>query len=122
MSPRAVPPQRCCVMTSIDDDVDAVTCRGVCKTYRTDVSEVAALVEVDFRTEGAITALFGPSGSGKTTLLKMLAGLERPDRGEVVLGPYTIGTMTRRSFRRLQRSDLALVFQQPSYNLLEYLT
>jgi putative ABC transport system ATP-binding protein len=109
-------------MTSTESDVNAVICRGVCKAYRTDSSEVAALVEVDFRTEGTVTAIFGPSGSGKTTLLRMLAGLERPDRGEIALGPYRIGTMTRRSFRRLQRSDLAVVFQQPSYNLLEYLT
>jgi putative ABC transport system ATP-binding protein len=109
-------------MTLTDHNENAVTCRGVGKTYRTDASEVDALVEVDFKTEGTITALFGPSGSGKTTLLKILAGIERPDRGDVALGPHMIGTMTRRSFRRLQRSDLALVFQQPSHNLLEYLT
>jgi putative ABC transport system ATP-binding protein len=116
-------------MTSTDDTVDmglvdmgTVVCRGVSKTYRSHASAVDALVGVDFTSEGAITALFGPSGSGKSTLLRMLAGLERPDEGDVVLGSHTIGAMSRRSFRRLQRSDLALVFQQPSHNLLEYLT
>jgi ABC-type lipoprotein export system ATPase subunit len=108
-------------MTSTDD-METVRCRGVSKTYRSATSDVPALVEVDFTSGGAVTALFGPSGSGKTTLLRLLAGLERPDGGEIALGPHVIGAMTRRSFRRLQRSDLALVFQQPSYNLLEYLT
>ena len=109
-------------MTSTDDEMQAVRCRGVSKTYRTDASEVPALIDVDFTSGGAVTALFGPSGSGKSTLLRILAGLERPDAGQVVLGPHAIGTMSRRSFRRLQTFDLALLFQQPSYNLVEYLT
>jgi putative ABC transport system ATP-binding protein len=108
--------------TSAGTAPDAISCRGITKTYRSDASSVAALVDVDFDSEGGITALFGPSGSGKSTLLRILAGMERADRGEIHLGPIGIGALSRRGFRRLQRFDLALVFQQPSHNLLDYLT
>jgi putative ABC transport system ATP-binding protein len=77
---------------------------------------------VDFESSGSITALFGPSGSGKSTLLRILAGMERPDEGDVYLGATGITALSKRRFRRLQRFELALVFQQPSHNLLDYLT
>ncbi len=108
--------------TSAGATRDAISCRGITKTYRSDASSVPALVDVDFDSSGGITALFGPSGSGKSTLLRILAGMEHPDQGEVHLGPTRISRLSRRRFRRLQRFDLALVFQQPSHNLLEYLT
>ena len=100
----------------------AISCRGITKTYRSDASNVPALVDVNFDSGGGITALFGPSGSGKSTLLRILAGMEHPDQGQIHLGPTRIGGLSRRGFRRLQRFDLALVFQQPSHNLLDYLT
>jgi putative ABC transport system ATP-binding protein len=100
----------------------AISCRGITKTYRSDASSVPALVDVDFDSENGITALLGPSGSGKSTLLRILAGVEHPDQGEIHLGPTRVSRLSRREFRRLQRFDLALVFQQPSHNLLEYLT
>jgi iron(III) transport system ATP-binding protein len=40
--------------------------------------------------EGSLTAILGPSGSGKTTLLRVIAGFERSDRGQVVLGGRTV--------------------------------
>jgi putative ABC transport system ATP-binding protein len=101
---------------------DGVSCRGVSKTYRSGASDVPALVDVDFESSGSITALFGPSGSGKSTLLRILAGMERPDEGDVYLGATGITALSKRRFRRLQRFELALVFQQPSHNLLDYLT
>jgi putative ABC transport system ATP-binding protein len=111
-------------MTSTDTGavLDAISCQGVRKTYRSGASDVHALVDVDFRSSGSITALFGPSGSGKSTLLRILAGMERPERGDVHLGSTEITALSKRGFRRLQRFELALVFQQPSHNLLDYLT
>jgi putative ABC transport system ATP-binding protein len=108
--------------TSTGTNDATISCRGVAKSYRSDTSSVPALVDVDFDSAGGITALFGPSGSGKSTLLRILAGMERPDQGDVQLGPIRISSLSRRRFRRLQRFDLALVFQQPSHNLLDYLT
>jgi putative ABC transport system ATP-binding protein len=57
---------------------------GVFKTYRRGPEEVHALagVDLDIRAN-QVVALVGPSGSGKTTLLNVLAGWERPDRGEI---------------------------------------
>jgi putative ABC transport system ATP-binding protein len=111
-------------MTSTDAGTAfaAISCRGITKTYRSGASDVPALVDVDFESSGSITALFGPSGSGKSTLLRILAGMERPEKGDVHLGATDINALSRRGFRRLQRFELALVFQQPSHNLLDYLT
>jgi putative ABC transport system ATP-binding protein len=108
--------------TSAATASETISCRGITKTYRSDASDVAALVDVTFESSGRITALFGPSGSGKSTLLRILAGMERADEGTVELGSTVIGELSRRRFRQLQRFDLALVFQQPSHNLLDYLT
>jgi putative ABC transport system ATP-binding protein len=111
-------------MTSTDAGMarDAISCRGITKTYRSGATDVPALVDVDFESSGSITALFGPSGSGKSTLLRILAGMERPEMGHVRLGATELHALSRRGFRRLQRFELALVFQQPSHNLLGYLT
>ena len=82
--------------TSAGTAHDAISCRGITKTYRSNASSVPALVDVDFDSESGITALFGPSGSGKSTLLGILAGVERPDRGDVHLGPTRLSTLSRR--------------------------
>ena len=68
-------------------------------------------LDLDFRMGAEILVLFGPSGSGKTTLLRLIAGLERPDAGEIRLGERLL-------FSRAERVDVpprgrrcGLVFQ-----------
>ena len=69
---------------------------------------------------GVLTALVGRSGSGKTTLLHMLAGLDRPDEGEIAVGGEKLGALDRTERAELRRREVSLVTQEPG--LIPYLT
>lgn len=101
----------------------AARCDGVRKTYVTADEEVIALggVDKDFPA-GAITTIVGPSGSGKSSLLRLLAGLDRPTDGTVLVDGVDVGRLSARRRRRLRRRSVAYVFQNPIDNLIEYLT
>jgi len=68
-------------------------------------------LEMDCRLEVTTVGLFGPSGSGKTTLLHLLVGLERPDRGRIVLDSVTLCDTDRRIFVPPHKRRVGLVFQ-----------
>src|SRR5215470_977218 len=77
--------------------------------------ELGAVNEVDLETrEGEFLVFLGPSGSGKTTLLRMIAGLETPTAGEILIGGKVVNDLTPRERR------IAMVFQ--SYALYPHLT
>src|SRR5690242_5987683 len=77
--------------------------------------ELGAVNEVDLETrEGEFLVFLGPSGSGKTTLLRMIAGLESPTAGEILIGGRVVNDLTPRERR------IAMVFQ--SYALYPHLT
>jgi peptide/nickel transport system ATP-binding protein len=63
---------------------------------------------------GELTVVVGPSGSGKSTLLAILAGLDVPDAGEVVLGGRTISTLDRAERAALRRDRIAVIGQAPT--------
>jgi putative ABC transport system ATP-binding protein len=69
---------------------------------------------------GQFTAVMGPSGSGKSTLMHLLAGLDSPTAGRIVVGGQDITTMGDRQLTRLRRKHIGFVFQ--SFNLLPTLT
>jgi putative ABC transport system ATP-binding protein len=69
---------------------------------------------------GELTAILGPSGSGKSTLLGLMAGLDRPTRGEVLLDGAPIHAMPEDDLALLRRRKIGFVFQ--SYQLLSNLT
>ena len=91
--------------------------RGVSRRYGTET----ALEHVDahFR-PGELTVVTGPSGSGKSTLLALLAGLDLPDEGEVVLGETVISSLDRSARARLRGAEIAVVGQ--ASNLLDFLS
>lgn len=66
---------------------------------------------LDCHLDVATVGLFGPSGSGKTTLLHLLAGLERPDRGRIILDGQTLCDTDRRVFVPPHKRRVGLVFQ-----------
>lgn len=75
---------------------DRILIRGVNKRYQTGRDTFVALDSIDLEIErGSFTTLFGPSGCGKTTLLRILAGLQRPDSGQVSLFGQTPAAAAR---------------------------
>jgi len=76
----------------------------VWKTFPTPQGPLSVLAEVDFTVaEGEFVALVGPSGCGKTTLLHILAGFDRPDRGEVRVDDRPIQGPSRQGIYVFQR-------------------
>jgi putative ABC transport system ATP-binding protein len=102
---------------------EAVACRGVERAYHLDAAEVPALRGVDLVLErGSFTALVGPSGSGKSTLLRLLACVDRADRGQVLIDGTDVTRLSRGRRVKMRRRHIGYMFQNPADNLLEYLT
>jgi putative ABC transport system ATP-binding protein len=95
--------------------------RDVSRTYRRGADLVHALEHVSLRIPaGRFVALMGPSGSGKSTLLNLLAGLDRPDTGEVVVGGQTLSRLDEDGLAAWRARHVGLVFQ--FYNLIPVLS
>lgn len=91
--------------------------KNLYKLYRLGEEVVRALDGVDFTIyEGEFCAIVGTSGSGKSTLLNMLAGLERPTRGEVVISGHHIEKLSEEQLVTFRREHVGFVFQ--SFHLL----
>ena len=81
-------------------------------------NKVQALSNVTFSVEkGEFVAIMGESGSGKTTLLNILASLDRPTEGEVLLDGKSIVNLSEKEISAFRRKNLGFVFQD--YNLLD---
>jgi putative ABC transport system ATP-binding protein len=101
----------------------AIRCDAVCVDYRADSGTVRALTGVTLGVrERRLTVIAGPSGSGKSTLLRVLAGLQAPTTGRVVVVSNELSAMTRRQRRTYRRYRIGVVLQDPSDNLFAYLT
>src|SRR5207244_9886575 len=82
---------------------------GVNKAYGTAVS---ALAGVDLAVgAGEFVAIMGPSGSGKSTLLNLVAGLDRPTGGQIVVDGQELGRMNEGQLSRYRRNRLGFIFQ-----------
>jgi putative ABC transport system ATP-binding protein len=94
---------------------------GVRRTYDAESAPVRALRGADLVLEqGELVALMGPSGSGKSTLLNLVAGLDRPDDGTIVLAGQDTSTLDEDGLARLRRRHVGMVFQ--FFRLLEGMT
>lgn len=94
---------------------------NVTKYYGNGEAVSKALNGVSFRMEqGEFTAVMGASGSGKSTLLNVIATIDRPSSGRILLGEKNIAEMREQELAAFRRDRLGFIFQE--YNLLDTLT
>jgi putative ABC transport system ATP-binding protein len=101
----------------------AARCDELVKTYRTASGEVRALKGLSAEVPASsLLAVVGPSGSGKSSLLRLIAGLDRPTSGTLVVGGTSVHDASARPLRRFRRATVGYLFQRPSDNFLPHLT
>ena len=94
---------------------------NVSKSYWRDKLEIPVLNDININVEdGEFLALMGPSGSGKTTLLNMIAGIDKPSKGEVVIKGTDIAKLGESALAKWRSSNIGFIFQ--FYNLIPVLT
>jgi ABC-type lipoprotein export system ATPase subunit len=99
----------------------AVLVSSVCKTYQISEVGVEVLKNVGFDAEnGEFVVIFGSSGAGKTTLLNIIAGIDKPTSGEVVVFDESLGGRDEDFLAAFRCRNVGFVFQ--SYNLISTLT
>ena len=86
--------------------------RGLSKTYRNAEVPVSVFENLTMSVQtGEMLAVVGPSGIGKSTLLHLLGGLDRPDRGKIVVAERELTTMTNDELARWRNRSVGFVFQ-----------
>ena len=99
----------------------AVEIRNVKKVFKREATEVVALNNTNLDLEsGGFLCLMGPSGSGKSTLLNLIAGIDRPTSGEVIVDGKNISNMSESQLATWRNHTIGFVFQ--SFNLIPVLT
>lgn len=95
--------------------------KGLRKVYRMGDEKIVALNDINFSiSPGEFCCLLGTSGSGKSTLLNLLAGLEKPNRGQIKIKGINIEKLSEKQLAKFRRNHVGFVFQ--SYNLLPMLS
>jgi putative ABC transport system ATP-binding protein len=95
--------------------------RNVVKSFARGGEEIVVLRDLNLTVaEGEFLGIMGPSGSGKTTLLNLIAGLDKPDRGEVWIGGQNVTLMNEAQLASWRTRNIGFIFQ--FYHLLPVLT
>ena len=101
--------------------IPSIVARSISKTYRRGRQLITALQNVAFEvSQGELVLLIGPSGSGKTTLLNLIAALDRPDSGEILIDGLDVTGLSRSAAAGYRDERVGMIFQ--SYNLFPQLT
>jgi putative ABC transport system ATP-binding protein len=99
----------------------AVDVQQVRKVYKRDSQEIVVLDGLSLEVpEWEFVALMGPSGSGKTTLLNLIAGIDRPTSGKVVVAGTDLGALSEGQLAKWRSRSIGFIFQ--FYNLIPVLT
>ena len=99
----------------------AVNLEDVCKTYERDGQRVPVLEHISLSIpQGEFIALMGPSGSGKTTLLNLIAGIDRPTSGSVMVHGMDVTALSEAALAKWRSRSVGFIFQ--FYNLIPVLT
>lgn len=107
--------------TNVATSTKVVQARGVSKIFKRDAFQVAALEDVSIDiAKGEFLALMGPSGSGKTTLLNMIAAIDRPTAGELLVQGQNIFSFSDAQIAHWRNEHIGYVFQ--TFNLIPVLT
>jgi putative ABC transport system ATP-binding protein len=98
-----------------------IQCRGLTREYRKGETIIRPLEDLDLDVpRGDFLALMGPSGSGKTTLLNLIAGIDSPTSGSLVIDGVDVGALSRGKLAAWRSAHVGYIFQL--YNLVPVLT
>jgi len=97
-----------------------VDVRNVTKVYRRDAEELVVLNGLSLQvSEGDFVALMGPSGSGKSTLLNLIAGIDKPNSGDVIVAGTNVAGLGETELASFRSHNVGFIFQ--FYNLIPVL-
>ena len=97
--------------------MNLITVKDLRKVYRVDQERVVALNRINLTIgQGEICCILGTSGSGKSTLLNIMAGLEKPTKGSVVIDGVNVTKLNEKQLALFRQQNVGFVFQ--SYNLM----
>jgi len=106
---------------TMTDAAAQIVLRGVSKSYDTGSQSRLVLENVDLTIEpGAFVVIVGRSGSGKSTLLNLIAGLDHPDQGEIMIRQRPLSALSETGRALFRRRNMGFVFQ--FFNLIPTLT
>jgi putative ABC transport system ATP-binding protein len=99
------------------DRLAFISVKNLRKVYKIGNEKVYALKKIDLDIDrGEICCILGTSGSGKSTLLNMLAGLEKPTRGDIFINGVNVAKLSEKKLARFRQENTGFIFQ--SYNLI----
>jgi putative ABC transport system ATP-binding protein len=99
----------------------AISIENLRKVYQRDTQKITVLDGINIQIpEGEFLALMGPSGSGKTTLLNMIAGIDRPTSGKVIVENTNVAALSEAELAKWRSRNVGFIFQ--FYNLIPVLS
>ena len=98
-----------------------ISIQNLCKSYQRGVETIQVLNNLSLEIQsGEFVAFMGPSGSGKTTLLNLIAGIDKPDSGSLIVADQELGSLGESEMAKWRARNIGFVFQ--FYNLIPVLS